>query len=122
MTGVERNLADRDVTGVTGACLVQRRAVWEAVGGLDPEFPVAFNNVDYCERIRAAGLRIVLCKSVALTHDESCTRRGSATQAEVNRLAGRWPHSRDIDPLTPDSVPPGRESLWRRVTGRLAAG
>lgn len=118
----DRNLADRDVTGVTGACLVQRRAVWEQMRGLDPAFPVAFNDVDYCEAMRAAGLRIVLCNSVTMTHDESRTRVGSATQAEVDRLTDRWPHSiMRPDPLTPGSSPPAAGPWWRRLGRGLRA-
>lgn len=114
-----RNLSDRDVTGVTAACLVQRREVWSALGGLDPGFPVAFNDVDYCERIRAEGLRVVLCNSVSLTHFESRTRHGSAQQWEVDRLARRWPDSWGRpDPLTP-GPPPAVKTRIRQWLDRL---
>lgn len=112
-----RNRSDRDVTGVTAACLVQRREVWSEVGGMDIGLPVAFNDVDYCERIRAHGLRVVLCNSVRMHHYESLTRKGTASQWEVDRLAGAWPDSwGHPDPLTPGSEPalsPGRLTRWR---------
>ncbi len=121
-----RNLVDRDVTGVTAACLVQRRDVWERVGGMDPAFPVAFNDVDYCERIRRQGLRIVLCNTVQLIHHESRTRRGTAQQWEVDLLRDRWPDSwGHPDPLTPDSepaLPVGRLSRIRRRLTRRSGG
>lgn len=122
-----RNLVDRDVTGVTAACLVQRRDVWERVDGMDPAFPVAFNDVDYCERIRSLGLRIVLCNSVRLVHHESRTRRGTAQQWEVDLLRQRWPDSwGHPDPLTPDSEPaiPNTGPLTRlrkRITRRRSS-
>ena len=96
------NLCDRDVSGVTGACLVQRKEVWERVGGMDPAFPVAFNDVDYTERLRRMGMRTVLCTSVTLHHFESRTRRGDATPAELELLRQRWAPSLDApDPFTP---------------------
>ena len=119
-----RNACDRDVTGVTGACLVQRADVWHRMGGLDPAFPIAFNDVDYTERLRRAGLRIVLCNSAVLYHYESRSRPGDATPAAVDLLRSRWSDSLDSpDPFTPDMrgfVPSVRDRLraklsrWRR--------
>lgn len=103
-----RNLCDRDVSGVTAACLVQRREVWERLGGFDPALPVAFNDVDYTERLRAAGYRVVLCNSVTLHHFESKTRAGHATPSELRLLRSRWAASLDNpDPFSP--APPANE-------------
>lgn len=117
----ERNEIDRDVSGVTAACLVQRRDVWQQLGGMDPAFPVAFNDVDYCERMRAAGLRIVVCNSVRMHHFESRSRAGTARQPEVDLLRSRWASSLDSpDPFTPDWEPrPRRRRLRDRLTARL---
>lgn len=98
-----RNDCDRDVTGVSAACLVQRREVWEQVGGLDPTLPVNFNDVDYCLRIMRAGYRVVQCNSSVLHHYESQTKDEGAQDWEVERL--RWrlvPDGLfDADQLTP---------------------
>ena len=83
-----RNDCDRDVTGVSAACLVQRREVWEQVGGLDPLLPVNFNDVDYCARILRAGYRVVQCNSSVLYHYESQTKGQGAAGWEIERL--RW--------------------------------
>lgn len=119
----DRNLCDRDVSGVTAACLVQRREVWDRLGGLDPALPVAFNDVDYTERLRAAGYRVVLCNSVLLHHYESKTRSGTATPAEWRLIHDRWQASfTKPDPLTPLSTPPpvaSGQSLARRIRERL---
>ena len=97
-----RNDCDRDVTGVSAACLVQRREVWERVGGLDPLLPVNFNDVDYCARILRAGYRVVQCNSSVLYHYESQTKGQGAAGWEIERM--RWrlmPEGLlDYDPLT----------------------
>ena len=50
----------RELSAVTGACLAFRREVFEAVGGLnETALPIAFNDVDFCLRIRAQGFRII---------------------------------------------------------------
>jgi len=71
------------LSAVTGACLLLRRAVFDAVGGLDEALPVAFNDVDLCLRIRAAGYRNVWTPHAVLVHNESATR-GYDTTAEKN--------------------------------------
>ena len=48
-----------DFTAVTGACLMTPRAAFEAVGGLATRFPLSFNDVDYCLKLRSRGLRVV---------------------------------------------------------------
>lgn len=115
-----RNDCDRDVTGVSAACLVQRREVWERVGGLDPLLPVNFNDVDYCARILRAGYRVVQCNSSVLYHYESQTKGQGAAGWEIERL--RWrlmPEGLlDYDALTAIDPPEqitGMPLLRRRV-------
>lgn len=107
-----RNACDRDVTGVTAACLVQRKEVWDQVGGLAEEFPVSFNDVDYCERIALAGYRIVQCNSSRLFHYESRTRRRGATEDEIELFVQRLGHRLAPDPMTPYEPPP--KPHWRQ--------
>lgn len=61
-------------SAVTGACLMLRREVFEAAGGFDEELAIAFNDVDLCLRIRAAGYRNVYLPHVVLYHHESKSR------------------------------------------------
>ena len=49
----------REVAAVTGACLVTRREVFARVGGFDEGLAVAYNDVDYCMRVREAGFRVL---------------------------------------------------------------
>ncbi|MFN0061419.1 MAG: glycosyltransferase [Myxococcaceae bacterium] len=65
----------RNVSAVTGACLVMRREVFTGVGGFDERFVVCGSDVDLCLRVRAAGLRVAYTPHARLIHDESSTRR-----------------------------------------------
>ena len=66
----------QDVSAVTGACLLVRADVWDEVGGLDEQFAVAFNDVDFCLRVRDAGYRIAWTPYAELYHYESRSRGG----------------------------------------------
>ena len=105
------NLIDREVVGVTAACLAQRKSVWEHLGGMDEALPNNFNDVDYCARIRAKGYRIVQANSVVLHHFESKTRTPRVAWWEARRIIGRLGSHLDApDPYTPkgDRTPRGR--------------
>lgn len=63
------------LSAVTGACMLITRACFDAVGPLDEtRFAVAYNDVDYCLRARAAGFRTVYTPFATLIHHESATR------------------------------------------------
>ena len=92
-----RAMLAQELSAVTGACLLVRREVLEAVGGLDEGYPSAFNDVDFCLRIREAGWAVVLAPDALLRHDEHQTyhshyagERAGFRQAEVARMRTRW--------------------------------
>jgi GT2 family glycosyltransferase len=97
----------REVAAVTGACLAVRREVYRAVGGLDAErLAVAFNDVDFCLKIRAAGWRILWTPFAALYHLESASRGQDLSPEKLRRFAGeiatmreRWPLQLADDPF-----------------------
>ncbi|MEH2957004.1 glycosyltransferase family 2 protein [Candidatus Merdisoma sp. JLR.KK006] len=64
----------QDVTAVTGACLLVGREQYDQVGGLDENFSVAFNDVDFCLKLRKAGYLNVFTPFCELFHYESKTR------------------------------------------------
>ena len=64
----------QDYSAVTAACLLVRAQVYDQLGGLDEKFTVAFNDVDFCLRIREAGWRIVWTPYAELYHYESKSR------------------------------------------------
>ena len=64
----------QDLSAVTAACLLVRTSVYDAAHGLDEEFTVAYNDVDFCLRVRDAGWRIVWTPYAQLYHYESKSR------------------------------------------------
>ena len=95
-----------EVGAVTGACLLTRRSTWDALGGLDEGLAVAFNDVDYCLRVRhEAQQRIIWTPHALLHHHESVSRgaeddpaKVARFNAEVDAVLDRWGHVLDLDP------------------------
>jgi GT2 family glycosyltransferase len=83
-------LVDHEVVGVTGALMFQRKSTWQAVGGFSGLFPMNFNDVDYCQKIRALGYTIILANAVNAIHHESATREPIVHSWEITRLTDRW--------------------------------
>ena len=86
-----------DVYGVTAACLMIRKEVYEEVGGLDESFAVAFNDVDFCVRVRKAGYQNIFTPFAELYHYESKSRGSDESPekrqrflSEVTRFQTRW--------------------------------
>ena len=78
----------QDFSAVTAACLLVRSQVYDAVGGLDEAYTVAFNDVDFCLRVRQAGWRIVWTPYAKLYHYESKSRGSDEKdQAKKARFA-----------------------------------
>ncbi|MCQ2521995.1 MAG: glycosyltransferase family 2 protein [Lachnospiraceae bacterium] len=84
--GHGRNIFTRNVVGVTGACLLLRKADYEAVGGLDEALRVGYNDVDLCFNLLERGKRIVLRNDVTLYHHESLSRGHDTAPEKVERL------------------------------------
>lgn len=87
----------QDLAAVTAACMMIRRSVWEQTEGLDESFKVAFNDVDFCMRIRQLGYLIVFTPFAELYHYESKSRKADDTPekrarfvGEVERFQARW--------------------------------
>jgi O-antigen biosynthesis protein len=64
----------RTVPAVTGACLLIRRSVFDAVSGFDPQYAVTMNDVDLCQRVKARGWEVVITPFARLWHFESLSR------------------------------------------------
>ena len=74
----------QDYSACTAACLLVRTSAYDAVGGLDEAFTVAFNDVDFCLRLREKGWRIVWTPYAELYHHESKSR-GSDEEDPVKK-------------------------------------
>ncbi|MCR4705664.1 MAG: glycosyltransferase family 2 protein [Lachnospiraceae bacterium] len=72
----------QDVSAVTGACLLVKKAFWDELGGLDESFAVALNDVDFCLRLREKGLLNVFTPFAELYHYESVSRGSDIENAK----------------------------------------
>ena len=64
----------QEISAVTAACMLMKVEDFEAVGGFDEEFVVAFNDIDLCMKERAAGKKVVFTPYAELYHYESKSR------------------------------------------------
>lgn len=93
-------------SAVTGACLVVRKALYEAVGGLNEvELQVACNDIDFCLRLREAGYRNIYTPYAELYHHESASRgfddtpeKQARSAKEVAYMHQRWGDALRNDP------------------------
>jgi len=84
---MNRAMIIQNLSAVTAACMVLRREVFEEVGGLDEvNLAVAFNDVDFCIRIREKGYRIVWTPYAELYHLESASRGRDDTVENAPRF------------------------------------
>ncbi len=122
--------ATRDVSAVTAACLAIRADTWAQVGGMNEQLPVAWNDVDLCQRVRAAGLRVIWTPHAVLLHLEGETRGEDAADparqarflADQALYRATWGAAADDDPfLNPNLIagdhqlqlaPPRRPRPW----------
>jgi GT2 family glycosyltransferase len=84
--------------------LLVRREVYEQVGGLDEQLAVAFNDIDFCLRVRAAGYRNVWTPYAEMVHHESASRGDDSGPklarfaAEIAYMQRRWGAQLHADP------------------------
>jgi GT2 family glycosyltransferase len=126
----------QDIGAVTGACLLIRRTIFYDVGGLDAaNLAVAFNDIDLCMRVRAAGYRVVWTPFAVLEHHESKSRGSDLTGAKADRfrlemrfMRAKWGSQLLRDPffnpnLSLDTVtpalasPPRLQKPWKATAG-----
>ena len=100
----------RHVVAVTGACLVVSRAAFTQVGGFDERLPVAFNDVDLCLNLHAAGYWNIWTPFAELTHHHWATRgrdntpeREARKAQEAGYLRAKWGDMIPQDPFRPES-------------------
>lgn len=93
-----RIICAQNYSAVTAACMMVKRSVFEAVGGLTPELEVAFNDIDFCLKVGAYGKLVVYNPYAQLYHYESKSRGLEDTPEKVARFnreiatfEKRWP-------------------------------
>ncbi len=111
------------MSAVTAACAVVRREAWDQVGGFDEKnLPIAFNDIDFCLRLREAGWEIVWTPYAELYHHESTSRGLGHHRPSGGGLRPRgWVHGDAVGVRRPAQRPLLQpQSLARR--GELHAG
>lgn len=103
----DRAVVAQEYSAVTAACLLTWRSRYLALGGLDAaHLPVAFNDVDYCLRVREAGGRVAWTPHAVLVHHESVSRGRDLSRQQLRRakreaawMRRRWRHVLGRDPF-----------------------
>ena len=88
----------QDVSAVTGACLMVKKSLFDALGGLDEMFEIALNDVDFCLRLREQGYLNVFTPFAELYHFESASRgidvadeeKARRYEEESERFRTKW--------------------------------
>jgi glycosyltransferase involved in cell wall biosynthesis len=101
-----RAVATQSFSAVTAACLLIRKSVYEEVGGLNErDLSVAFNDVDFCLRVKGTGYRNVWTPYAELYHHESATRgledtpeKQARFTKEIHYMKRRWSGLLQNDP------------------------
>ncbi len=120
----------RPCSAVTGACLMSRRSVFEELGGFDENLQVAFNDVDYCLRLKDAGYQVLYTPHAELIHHESASRGISGFYHDIRQMLRKWDSERFLnDPLYNPNLSllgtwcglrsPGEVAAWRRQMALL---
>lgn len=102
-----RAVLAQDLSAVTAACMMTWRSLYSELGGLDAEnLTVAFNDVDYCLRVRETGFRVVWTSHAELYHHESVSRgiddtpaKQARAKAEAKYMRTRWRDVMTRDPF-----------------------
>lgn len=81
-----RSICTQDLSAVTAACMMTKKSVFEEVNGLDEELIVAFNDIDYCLRVRETGKLVIFNPYAELYHYESKSRGLENSAEKVERF------------------------------------
>lgn len=80
----------REVSAVTGACMLVGRKLFYELGDLDVHFATHYQDVDFCLKIRQKGLRNLFTPRSVLIHHESASRGSRYDQLDRALLLDRW--------------------------------
>lgn len=99
-----RMISVQEISAVTAACMMVKKSDFDAVGGLDETFQVAFNDIDLCMKFRAAGKKIIFTPYAELYHYESKSRGLEDTpekqfrfDKEVKRFQEKWAQQLEME-------------------------
>ena len=109
----------QNMSAVTAACLTVEKSLYQQVGGLnESNLKVAFNDVDFCLRVRSLGLRNVWTPYALLYHHESVSRGHENTQekqqrfkSEASYMQSQWGDLLESDPAYNRNLTLAREDF-----------
>lgn len=106
-------LSPINCSAVTGACMLVRKSLYIGLYGMDENFPVAYNDIDFCMKLRKNGYRIICDVFAKLFHFESKSRGYEDTEEKRARLAEdfqkfkeKWPEVDSPDPYHSSRLDP----------------
>ena len=116
---IKRLLATHNYSAVTAACLLVKKADYEAVNGLNEhDLAVAFNDVDFCLKVKELGKRNLYCAETELYHYESVSRgldiepeKHQRFQKELRYLKKKWSKVIAHDPAYSPNLTLKRENF-----------
>jgi len=97
----------REVSAVSGSCLLTRKSLFEQLGGLNEQFDIGFADIDFCLRVTAAGQHVLWTPRATLMHETGRSLRAAASKA-------------DLAPLMQQRFEACRQTLLTRWHNRLA--
>ncbi|WP_445357708.1 glycosyltransferase [Microbulbifer sp. ANSA002] len=126
---MNRLMCTQNFSAVTAACLVVRKSIYETVGGLDEEhFEVAFNDVDFCLKVKEAGYRNLWTPWAEMYHHESISRgidntptKRARFDREAMSLKTRWSTDEGKDPYYSPFLTHTREDFSLGLNERTKA-
>jgi GT2 family glycosyltransferase len=128
---IGRAVLVQSLSAVTGACCVVRKVIFDEVGGMDEDLAVAFNDVDFCIRVRQRGYRNLWTPYAEVIHHESASRGKDTTwekaahlASEVRFMQNRWGRALETDPAYNPNLTLDREDLsyaWPPRVPKLTA-
>lgn len=97
----------QELSAVTAACLLVKKSIYEQVNGLDENnLTVAFNDIDFCLKVRSLGYRNIYTPYAQLYHHESMSRgqedspeKQTRFSKEVEFMKEKWENSLITDPF-----------------------
>ncbi len=114
------------LSAVTAACLMVKASIFREVDGLDEGLSVAFNDVDFCLRVREAGYRNVWTPYAEMYHHESASRGTEDTpekqarfNGEISFMKNRWGDILTNDPYYSPNLTIEREDFSFAKTPRV---
>lgn len=80
----------REVSAVTGSCMMVRSDVWRQLGGFDERFAATYADVDFCLRAAQLGHRVIYTPRAELTYEEGGNTPAHASPADDRQFEERW--------------------------------